>query len=659
MNKHIYSKLAVSNIFKNAKIYLPYLFTVLASMMIYFLIGSIGSNPNIYSLDEQREAFKGAMTLCGIIQSGTFLMSLFIFVFLLYANSFVLKHQKKQFGLYLALGMERKHIVKIIFIEEITILGVGLVAGLGIGILLDKLMLALLFKIIGQATPSGFFLNVQSILQTCLLAAIIFALILIFNVLSILLMKDIDLLKSEKMGEKEPKNKPVVTLVGISLLVWGYGKALGTTGAGTAINDFFPAALLVMAATYLLFTAGSITLLKLLKKNKGYYYQTKHFISVSDMLYRMKQNAAGLATICILSTATIIVLSAGVSLYANGERGINEQFPRQVIFYVDDAVGEMTGETLDEELSAGEFRAENIEHCTFASQVFTKTEDGISIETGNVDFETDLDTYILTLEEYNRVSGTNETLNEGEILLYSSDGSGKQDTLNFAGNTYIVKGEAKTTSLKYIQISSMALFSKLLIVVENEAVRDSFMGENGDDIVTWMGFDSQEENIEKVAEFVERVCVRFAEKGMDYQVLIKQQEEEYFYSMYGGILFVGGILGILFILCTMMIIYYKQVSEGYEDRERFHIMQKVGLSKDEIKEVIHAQVMLVFFLPLITAIIHASVASKIVAKCLQMVVIVHVPTFAMSVAGICLLFALVYSIVYKITSKEYYGIVNY
>lgn len=660
MNKHIYTKLAVSNILKNGKIYLPYLLTVLGSMMIYFLIGSIGSNPNIYNLETEKEAFKGAMTLCGIIQSGTFVMALFVFIFLLYANSFVLKHQKKQFGLYRVLGMERKHIAKIILVEEMTIFGVGLTAGLVLGILLDKLMLVLLFKIIGQTAPEGFFLNVQALLQTCFLAVIIATLILVFNVLSTLLMKDIDLLKSEKMGEKEPKNKLIFSLAGMIALVWGYSIALRTTNAGTAVKDFFPAALLVMCATYLLFTAGSITLLKILKKNKKFYYQTNHFISVSGMLYRMKQNAAGLATICILSTAAIIVLSAGVSLYANGERGINEQFPRQVIFYVQDSTGDIAEDALYRELATRDFRAKNIEICTFASQVYTKTENGIAAG-GNqfAGFDQNPDTYILTLEEYNRVSGTETILNEGEILLYASDNFYTGDTLTFGEKTYTIKGEADATCLKYIKISSMALFSKLLIVVENEAVRDLFIGGDASNIMTWMGFDYyEEEGIEKAAEFAEEICKAFAARGVEYQVQLKQSEQEYFYSMYGGILFVGGILGILFILCTVMIIYYKQISEGYEDRERFLIMQKVGLSKEEIKKTIHAQIMLVFFLPLISAIIHAAVAAGIVAKCLQMVVIVHTPTFIASVALTCVVFTLVYGVVYKITSKEYYGIVN-
>lgn len=661
MNKHIYTKLALSNILKNGKIYLPYLLTVLGSMMIYFLIGSIGSNPKIYNLQEETEAFKGAMTLCGIIQSGTFVMSLFVFVFLLYANSFVLKHQKKQFGLYRVLGMERKHIAKIIMVEEITIFGGGLTAGLVLGILLDKLMLVVLFKIIGQTAPKGFFLNIQALLQTCFLAAIVGTLILVFNVLSTLLMKDIDLLKSEKLGEKEPKNKPIVSLVGVVALVWGYSIALRTTNAGTALRDFFPAALLVMCATYLLFTAGSITLLKYLKRNKKFYYQTNHFISVSGMLYRMKQNAAGLATICVLSTAAIIVLSAGVSLYANGERGINEQFPRQVIFYVLDETGDVTEEVLSQELSTQDFKAKDIEICTFASEMYAKTEKGIARmdAVSFVGFEENPDTYILTLEEYNRVSGTEATLNEGEILLYSSDDFYTLDTLTFEGNTYTIKGKADTTCLKYIQNATMALFSKLLIVVENEAVRDLFVGNNTGNVVTWMGFDFEaEESVEEAAAFADRICENLAARGIEYQVQLKQLEQEFFYSMYGGILFVGGILGILFILCTVMIIYYKQISEGYEDRERFLIMQKVGLSKEEIRKVIHSQVMLVFFLPLVSAIVHAAVAAGIVAKCLQMVVIVHMPTFCISVALTCVVFALVYGVVYKITSKEYYGIVN-
>ena len=316
---------------------------------------------------------------------------------------------------------------------------------------------------------------------------------------------------------------------------------------------------------------------------------------------------------------------------------------------------------LQTELSAGEFEAKNIERCTFASEVYVKTDNGIAVTADAVftGFEQSPDTYILTLDEYNRVSGTQATLEEGEILLYASDGFYQKDTLTFGENTYTIKGEADTTCLKYIQISSMALFSKLLIVVENEAVRDLFIGGDVNSIVTWVGFDfDTNHSIEQAVEFAERLNESFAVRGVQSQAMFKHVEQEGFYSMYGGILFVGVILGVLFILCTVMIIYYKQISEGFEDRERFQIMQRVGLTKEEIKKVIHSQVMLVFFLPLGTAIIHAAAASGIVAKCLKMVVIVHMPTFIVSTVVTCVVFAVVYAVVYKITSKEYYAIVN-
>lgn len=659
MNKHIYTKMAFTNILKNGKIYLPYLLTIVGSMMFYFLIGSIGSNPNIYNLEEQREAFKGAMTLCGILQSGAFVTAIFIFVFLLYANSFVLKHQKKQFGLYRILGMERKHIVKVVFTEVIAVFGMGLAAGLVLGILLDKLMLVLLFKIIGQTSPAGFWLNTDSLIQTVVLAVIIGGLLLVFNVLSILFAKDIDLLKSEKMGEKEPKNRPIYTCVGVAALAGGYYIAVKTQNVGEAVNNFFPAALLVMYATYVLFMAGSITLLKLLKKNKKFYYQTKHFISVSGMLYRMKQNAAGLATICILSTAAIIVLSAGVSLYANGERSLNDQFPRQVQLWAQEPSGETVEALLADELKEHSFAAENMVRCTFASDIFEKTETGIRAMdmaqfTG---FNNVPDTYILTLEEYNRFNGTNETLNAAEILLYASDDFYTGDTLTYGETTYTIKGVADDSCLDYIKSSTMSLFSKLLLVVPNEEALLQFIAGDFANMGTWIGFDSTE-SLEETTVLAEQLRETFASNGIEAQTMLKQLEQDSFYSMYGGILFVGGILGILFILCTVMIIYYKQISEGFEDRERFLIMQKVGLSKEEIKKVIHSQVMLVFFLPLATAILHTAVASGIVASCLRMVVAVHTPTFIASVAFTCVAFSLVYVVVYKITSKEYYSIVN-
>ena len=659
MNKHIYEKMAVSNILKNGKIYLPYLLTVMGSMMFYFLLTSIGSNPAIFNMETGTGAFKGALTLCGIIQSGAFVSATFIFIFLLYANSFVLKHQKKQLGLYRILGIERRHMIKIIFVEVLFIFGIGLVSGLFLGILFDKLMLVVLFKIIGQPVQEGFSTNFNAVLHTLVLILVIAAIILVYNVLSVIFTKDIDLLKSEKAGEKEPKNRPLYTTLGLIVLAAGYYIALKNSNSGAAINNFIPAAFCVMYATYVLFISGSISLLKLLKKNKKFYYTTKHFISVSGMIYRMKQNAAGLATICVLSTGAIIVLSAGVSLYANGERGINEQFPREIQFYAQTVSGDFVEETIKDTMNEQGFSLEGMVRCSYGTSIFEKTETGIKeMESAQfTGFDNIPDTYILTIDEYNRFNNTDEILNDGEILLYSSNKFYTKDTLSYKDKTYKIKGMADDSCLDYITNYSMSLFSKLLIIVPNEDVFNQFMSASYDSVITWIGFDSSED-IEEIISVANTVNEALIANGLTSEFKIKQIEQDEFYSMYGGILFVGAVLGVLFILSTVMIIYYKQISEGFEDKERFIIMQKVGLSKEEIKGVIHSQIMMVFFIPLITAIVHSAVALKIVAKCLEMVVAVHLPTFVISVAVTCVVFSIVYMVVYKITSKEYYKIVN-
>jgi len=660
VNKHLYEKMALTNINKNKKIYFPYLLTTIGSLMFYYILTSLGVNPAIFDVTTRTEAFKGASTLCGLLQSGSFVAAAFAFIFLLYANSFVLKHQKKQLGLYRVLGMERKHMVRIIFVEVFLIYGTGIVGGLLFGILFDKLMLVLLLKIIGQSSPTGFTLNVTPILQTLLLAGIIAGLILVHSIFSILSTKDIELLKSDKMGEKELKNRPLQTIIGFIFLGAGYGIALKTTNAGNAINNFFPAALLVMSATYTLFTTGSTSILKLLKKNKRYYYQTKHFISVSGLLYRMKQNAAGLATICILSTAAIIVLSAGASLYANGERSINKQFPRTMQYVTETVVDSTADEILEKTITETNFKTKDYLTCSYGTSFYAKTETGIAPmgDESFTGFDNIPDTFILTLDEYNRFNKTNETLEATEILLYATDNFYTLDTLTFLDTTYQVKEIADNSCLDYITDSSMALFSKMLIVVPNEAVYETFVNNasNGYNI-TWSGFNSPMNTTDIIA-FSEQLNQAFAAAGIETELSVKQIEQQDFYNMYGGILFVGVALGLLFIISTVMIIYYKQISEGYEDRERFLIMQKVGLSKQEIKKSIHSQIMLIFFLPLVTAVIHSAVALKIVANCLRMVVIVHMPTFILSVVVTCILFSIIYAVVYKITSVEYYNLVN-
>ena len=347
MNKNFYGKMAWDNIRKSKKLYFPYLFTIIGSIMFFYILSSISSNTYIYDPITKVEAFKGAQLLCKVLKTGTLATALFAMIFLFYANSFILKHQKKQMGLYRVLGMERRHMLRLLASEVLYLYGTGLLCGMMLGILFDKLMLVFLVKIVGQTAPSGFYLSQIAVKNSVILALVIALLLLIHSVISILITKDIELLKSTQSGEKEPKNRLVLALSGIIILIAGYSLALKANNVSDGISNFFPAAFMVIVATYILFTAGSIAVLKFLKKRKDFYYTTRHFISISGLLYRMKQNAAGLATICILSTSAIIVLAAGASLYANGERSINEMFPREILIKTNEFSLAETNETVE------------------------------------------------------------------------------------------------------------------------------------------------------------------------------------------------------------------------------------------------------------------------------------------------------------------------
>ena len=659
MNKNFYGKMAWDNIKKSKKLYLPYLLTIIGSIMFFYILSSISSNTYIYDPVTKIEAFKGAELLCKVLKAGTFATALFAVIFLFYANSFILKHQKKQMGLYRVLGMERRHMVRLLASEVLTLYVFGLFGGMALGILFDKLMLVFLFNIIGQTAPSGFYLNQTAVKNSILIALFIALLLLLHSVISILKAKDIELLKSNQSGEKEPKNRLALAFSGMAILIAGYTLALKADNVSDGISNFFPAAFMVIIATYILFTAGSIAVLKFLKKRKDFYYTTRHFISISGLLYRMKQNAAGLATICILSTSAIIVLAAGASLYANGERSINEMFPREILVDTTEISLTETTDIIEDVLEKHQLSGEDYISVAYGTSLFVVTETGLSsdFETNFTDWGTVPDFFVLTLEEYNRIYGTKETLGENEVLLYATNNIYTKDTLEYDGITYQVKGTAKSDCLEYISDSSMTLFSKILLVVPDQSVFDRFVTPPKDPTVApgtvnYVAFNLDGDK-DKIPDFITDLTNSFA-----CTISYKQDEQDEFYSMYGGILFIGIVLGLLFIMSTVMMIYYKQISEGYEDKERFLIMQKVGLSKPEIKKTIRSQILLVFFLPLVTAIIHTSFALKIISKCLGLVVLVHMPTFITSFIITCLIFSVIYVIVYIFTSKEYYNIVN-
>ena len=665
MNKHIYTKLAITNFAKNKKLYLPYFLTICGSILFFYILTSLSSNPLIFDRVTKAEAFKGASLLCMVLTTGKGVTALFAGIFLLYANSFVLKNQKKQLGLYRVLGMERKHMVRLIFLESFALYAAGLAVGAFFGIVLDKLMLAGLFKIIGQTAPAGFYISKTAIKHSAGLAAAVAIVVMFVSFISIVTTKDIDLLKSDKKGEREPKNRIFLALIGAAMLLAGYWISHIPSNAFDGINYFFPAAILVIFATYILFTAGTIAVLKALKANKNYYYKTKHFISVSGLLYRMKQNAAGLATICVLSTSAIVVLSAGTALYANGQKSINEMYPMDVQIRVGAENKEAVSKVIEEQNKDKNYELVDRKDVYYFTGIYcvsgnelTTVDQGMMLDFGSMP-----DVYVITAEEYNNVTGEKVSLSKNEILLAENGEWTFDKTIKIKGLEYNIVAEVKDDVIDYIQDPTMTLFSKILIVADSfetaKMITEDTANFSSDvtSCVVYTEFNMNESD-DTIKEFTSQLDTALAANEIKGQVASKPEAEDTFNSIYGGIIFIGAILGILFIMSTAMIIYYKQISEGYEDKARFDIMQKVGLTKEEIKKTIHSQILLVFFLPLVTAIIHAAVALKIVANCLKMVVIVHMPTFILSFVATCLIFSILYVIVYLLTSREYYSIVN-
>lgn len=664
MSKHIYTRLSLTNFSKNKKMYLPYFLTICGSILFFFILTSLSSNTLIYDRTTGAEAFKGASLLSMVLVTGKGVTSLFATIFLLYANSFVLKNQKKQLGLYRVLGMERKHMVRLIFLENFFIYGMGLVVGVLSGILLDKLMLSGLFRIIGKKAPSGFYINVAAISDSVKLAVLIAVIIMFVSFITIVRTKDIDLLKSDKKGEREPKNRIVLAFLGVVILVAGYIIAHIPNNAFDGIKYFFPAAFLVIIATYILFTAGTIAVLKALKSNKKYYYKTRHFISISGLLYRMKQNAAGLATICILSTSAIVVLSAGTALYANGQKSINEMYPKDVQIRVAGDSKGIVSDIINQQNSKKYELLDRDEVVYYTGLFEIEGNEFKGIDKNNtMDFGSIPDVYVISQDEYNRISGQNVSLNENEILL-AQNGEWEFDSkVKLNGKEYNIVSEAKSDVIEYIQDPTMTLFSKILIVTDSvdtakemTATATNYTSDEMSSVV-YIQFNMNESD-DEVTEFTKNIDSKLSENDITGLVACKSEAQDTFNSIYGGIIFIGAILGLLFIMSTAMIIYYKQISEGYEDNSRFEIMQKVGLTKREIRKTIHSQILLVFFLPLVTAIVHAAFALKLVANCLKMVVIVHMPTFILSFIATCVVFSVLYVIVYLLTTREYYNIVN-
>lgn len=676
MNKLFYPKLAVRNMKNNQKFYVPYLITCIITVAMYFIISSITGNSTLKNMH-------GAENLMLLLKIGTGIVGVFSVIFLFYTNSFLMKRRKKELGLYNMLGMEKRHIAKVLFWETIYLAEIVLVAGTITGVLLYKGILLLLYKILLFPVTFGFEFSIHALENSVLLFGLIFILILASNLLQILRTKPIELLKGGNVGEKEPKAKWFIALLGMVCIGSGYYIAVTTKSPMDAIGMFFVAVILVMVGTYCIFTSGSIWVLKLMKRNKKYYYQTKHFTTVSGLMYRMKQNAVGLANICILSTMVLIMVSTTVSLYVGSSEELAMRYPYDFNSIISSANGNFNQKEIWETINnAVEKQGKSItkKNSYLSFHVALKEEENAFIASKHfmyLDGSASGLFQFMTKEEYESL--TNETLEKmeaNEIYLYGSIDKTFSE-INIMKKEYQVKGNLEYFSKEseqvewfynnvyYVVVKDQAelerLYQKQKAVYKEDASKYDYE----------IGFDITGINEEKIscANVVREQLKKYIVKQtgssegtlsdeMSFTFENRQEGETAYFSTNGGFLFLGILLGFLFVMATTLIIYYKQILEGYEDKEKFVIMEKVGMTKEEIKSSIRSQVLNVFFLPIIVAGIHVMAAFPMVTKLLLLFGLVNHNLFIGCTLATILVFFVFYGMIYGLTAKIYYKIVS-
>lgn len=665
MNKGMYTKLAITNIKNNRQFYFPYLLTGIITVAMFYIMCALESNPGIQSMP-------GAKDLGLILRLGIGVIGIFAVIFLFYTNSFIIKRRKKELGIYNILGMEKRHIAKILSKEAFFTAIIAIGGGLVTGVLFHKLACMLLYRMIGFNGGITFSFSKKGVMITAILFAIVYLLTYIYDLFQVQLANPIELLQSGNKGEREPKTKAIMAVLGVLCLGTGYFIAITTKNPIKALTLFFVAVILVIIGTYLLFTAGSIALLKILRRNKGYYYQTKHFTSVSGMIYRMKQNAVGLANICILSTMVLVAVSTTVSLYVGVEDIMKERYPNEINIraYYDtgapseDSIAPIVEKSVKE--SGRKIRhEEDYLELYFAA---IKDQGQYSLDKEKVKTAGDRVSGFVVLTREDCKKKYNEEipeLAENEVALFTIKKT-DMDTLVLENRSYHVKEIKQFQNTEDFETIADMMDEYYYVIVNDvqdmerlwQLQKDIYQ-ENSSSISRQVRLDIDGDSEQK-KECFENIKTALGPEQAKARILIdsRQSSLDEFYQIYGGFLFLGLFLGILFLMITVLIIFYKQISEGYDDKERFSIMEKVGMSNDEVKATIRFQVRTVFFLPILMAAIHVGMAFPMIKRLLSLFGLSNTALFAGCMAGTILVFALIYLLVFLKTSKTYYKIVG-
>ena len=687
MNKGFYLKMAWGNIRKNRNIYLPYLLAASVMTALFYIQGSLCDMVDISGM-------KGKRMMSSLLGISTPITGIFSLVILFYVNSFVMKQRKKEFGLYNVLGMEKRHLVRLMSVEILLVAVFSLVFGISGGALFSQLFFLIFYKMIRMEADLTMVIPRGAVIETLTLFGILFCLVLLYDIVAVIRTRPVELLKSESQGEREPKVHGLAALIGVAALTGGYVIAQKVESPMEAMLWFFAAALLVIIGTYGLFMAGSIALLKWMKKRERFYYRPSSFISVSGMLYRMKQNAAGLAGICILSTMVMVTIGASLCIFSGVSEGVREEYPREYFLqmhYSEDLKPETYQDTtsdvkklVEAQMEENGSRVENMLSYTRCNMVYRKGKDGYEAEMGDLadtnDYENLVYVQYLLREDYEANTGKKTELPDDVAAFYESEeGLIPGETLLFGD--YSIKGKRLEEPVETAVASRYSGIKKRVQVLlpgieEMEKLTES-LGKNfetyygleegeGPGAMYFLGwnwyFDISGKQ-EPAEEFLEKLRSSWeTEKASEWAYIStfqnRTEEEEYLFQEYGTILFIGFFLGLIFLLATVLIIYYKQVTEGYDDRKRFVIMQDIGLSQAEVKKTIRTQVLLVFFLPLGAAGLHMAMAFKVLVKMMALFSAYNIKLFSLCIGLTVAVFALVYFLVYTITARIYYKIVS-
>lgn len=678
MTTFLYPKLAAGGIKKNYRIYLPYLFACAGMIMMFYITSFLSVSRFVFEM-------KGGDIMQAMLMLGCWVLAVFSAIFLFYTNSFLIRRRKTEFGLYNVLGMGKRNIARILVWETLIVYVLAEAIGLGCGILFSKLAELLLTKMLGNEASYSFTVEPKAITDSLVFYAVIFLLILINALRQIHLSNPVELLHSENAGERPPKANWFLAVVGAILLGISYYMAVTIESPLAAIFTFFFAVLMVIAATYLLFIAGSVVMCKMLQRNKKYYYKTNHFVSVSQMTYRMKRNGAGLASICILATMLLVTLSSTTCLFVGMNDMLRQRYPRNIIIDSYTAEEEFTSVShgaAEKALEKFGETPENVLHYSFLDISGGVMGNTVYLSPEKRDmFDNSLSPdirqlYIVTVDDYNRLMGKNETLSDGEIVLYVNGGRFDYDTLTLDEyGTFTIKSRAEDFEGTGSDAMMSAITSMYLFVKDDAVVKELYdlqlgiYGNASSYMHDYYGFDlsCNEEKQLEIFEDIHSSIARFKKELTDaggetswrgYRVESIANDRAGFFALYGGLFFLGGIFGMVFICAAALIMYYKQISEGFEDKAKFGILQKVGMTKAEIRRSINSQVLTVFFMPLGAAGLHMVFAFPIVSRLLLLFGLSNTALFA-AVTLCCFgAFSLVYTAVYLITSRSYYKIVS-